>query len=1161
MKKRFLTFLLSFVIIFTSVNMEAFASETVEQVFMQETEGESWKLDEEDLTNDELFDGYVEALMYGGSAVTWGYRNHLTGINLNAFNQLKTLIAQTAKGELASTAYTLTAADLGLEKTTFTAEDLGIDSIVIDQGSYYELNPEVWTAIDAKVGLNLSEILTSLLGACPYELYWFDKVAGVQISPYSITVTEATVTLTSDFVFYFSVEQDYTAGEYLVDTSHVNEAKQAINNAYDIVGKYSSVSDLEKLHGYRKEICELVSYNYQAAAGGVSYGNPWQLIYVFDKNENTNVVCEGYAKAFQYLCDLTEFDNADINCISVSGDMDGGTGAGPHMWNVVTMDDGKNYMVDVTNCDEGTIGADTLLFLAGYASGTLEGGYLYDCDGSQIAYLYDQATLDTYYDSELTMSSLGYGEHVHQWNAAYTVDKPATCTEAGQQSIHCATCGEKKDITVIPQLAHTYGDWVVVNSATESAAGLKKKVCTCGAEVTEVIPQLQHVHQWNTAYTVDKPATCTEAGQQSIHCTTCGEKKDITVIPQLAHTYGDWVVVNPATESAAGLKKKVCTCGAEITEEIPVLKHEHVWNTDFTVDKVATLTVDGEMSKHCATCDEKTEITKINKVSTLKLSYTSTTYNGKTKKPVVTVTDSSGNTLTEGTDYKLTYQSGRKGVGKYSVKVTLQGKYDGSKLLYFTIKPQKTTISTAAPGGCAFTVNWKAVTEEVSGYELQYATNSSFKNAEKVEMTSPTSVLKRVTDVNAGEKYYVRVRTYKEVNGTKIYSSWSSVVNVVPNLASTSLISLKAGGRSFTATWKNISDDVTGYEVQYSTKNTFADETTVVVSKASTVSKKITKLNAATKYFVRVRVFKNVDGETMYSTWSAVKTVIPNSVSTQITDISAGARSFKVEWKKVSSQVDGYEVQYARKKSFSDAKTITGLGKGDINAKVEKLNAGNKYYVRVRTYKSDGSTKYYSVWSSVKTVRPLPMSTTFTSVTAGGRSIKLKWKNTSSQVTGYQIQYDTSMLFKNPKSVNVKGASTVSKEIKSLTAGKKYYVRIRSYRTVDDVTTYSAWTIGKAVTPNPVATTLKSVTAGSKKMTVKWSKVSSQVTGYEIQYSTSSSFSSPTKVKASGASTVSKSITGLKKGKKYYVRIRTYRTVSGKTYYSTWSAKKAVTVK
>ncbi|MGN0521821.1 MAG: fibronectin type III domain-containing protein, partial [Eubacterium sp.] len=80
-------------------------------------------------------------------------------------------------------------------------------------------------------------------------------------------------------------------------------------------------------------------------------------------------------------------------------------------------------------------------------------------------------------------------------------------------------------------------------------------------------------------------------------------------------------------------------------------------------------------------------------------------------------------------------------------------------------------------------------------------------------------------------------------------------------------------------------------------------------------------------------------------------------------------------------------------------------------------------------------------------------------------------------------------------------------------------------------------------------------------ITVKWKKAT--CTGYQIQYSTSSKFTSGTTktVTVSKSSTVSKTISKLKSNKKYYVRIRAYKTVNGTKYYGTWSKAKSVTTK
>jgi septal ring-binding cell division protein DamX len=90
---------------------------------------------------------------------------------------------------------------------------------------------------------------------------------------------------------------------------------------------------------------------------------------------------------------------------------------------------------------------------------------------------------------------------------------------------------------------------------------------------------------------------------------------------------------------------------------------------------------------------------------------------------------------------------------------------------------------------------------------------------------------------------------------------------------------------------------------------------------------------------------------------------------------------------------------------------------------------------------------------------------------------------------------------------------------------------------------------------------IKSLTnSASKKMTVKWAK-NAKANGYQIQYSLKSNFSGAKKWDSKKNSIVSKVFGSLTKGKKYYVRMRTYKKVGSKYYYSTWSATKTVVIK
>lgn len=93
---------------------------------------------------------------------------------------------------------------------------------------------------------------------------------------------------------------------------------------------------------------------------------------------------------------------------------------------------------------------------------------------------------------------------------------------------------------------------------------------------------------------------------------------------------------------------------------------------------------------------------------------------------------------------------------------------------------------------------------------------------------------------------------------------------------------------------------------------------------------------------------------------------------------------------------------------------------------------------------------------------------------------------------------------------------------------------------------------------NPKGTSLKKLTAGKKSFTVKWKKQASQTTGYQIQYGLKKNFKGAKTYTVKKNKTVKAKIKKLKGKKKYYVRIRTYKTVKGKKYYSSWSKAKTV---
>lgn len=364
------------------------------------------------VTNEELFAAYAQRefdAALGIEAPSFYRTSVLTDNTMEKklYDALKTKLADIAAGTVTSTEINVQA------NTTFTKTELGVTGEFLS-GEY--LTNETAEAIGSKLNL----VYTCLLTDCPYELYWHDKtssvvngepVGGVRTS-FGCSISGDNLTVTT-VTYYFYVAKDYsysgTIGTFTTDSAKTGATTSAVTNAEAIVTANASKSDLEKLEAYKNEICDLVSYDQGAATNtNTPYGDPWQLISVFDKVTTTNVVCEGYAKAFQYLCDLSAF-SGDIECHTVTGTMAGGTGAGAHMWNVITMDDEKNYLVDVTNCDTDTIGTPDKLFMAYTAnSANANQTHTFTIGSDNVVFTYDAGMSGLFCNGYLALATTAY---------------------------------------------------------------------------------------------------------------------------------------------------------------------------------------------------------------------------------------------------------------------------------------------------------------------------------------------------------------------------------------------------------------------------------------------------------------------------------------------------------------------------------------------------------------------------------------------------------------------------------------------------------------------------------------------------------------------------------------------------------------------------------
>lgn len=405
----------------------------------------------------------------------------------------------------------------------------------------------------------------------------------------------------------------------------------------------------------------------------------------------------------------------------------------------------------------------------------------------------------------------------HTWESEYTVTKEPTCTDSGLAVIKCEYCDEERNPYVIPPLGHCYNESVVNKEANCTEDGLVTRVCkNCGNVEEREVNSLGHL--WSSEKQVIKEPTCQETGLKAYTCLYCKAVSEEEIIPKSDHNFSILVkdeCVEPTCDSQGLYVYKCADCDAKTTKVIASLGHD--WNTEPTVDIVATCQSEGKSSIHCKRCDktkdEKTipktahnfanekvikqatlsqDGTKsltckncgfvqnkaIPKIATAKLSATSYTYDGKAKKPTITVADSNGTKLAENISYTVTGSRQGTKVNEYTVTLTFKGSYSGTKDLTYKIIPKGNAItSLTSTAKNQITVKWSKQATETTGYVLYYATKEDLSDRKYVVIKNTSTLSQTVTGLTSNKKYYVAVRTIKDItsNGktTRIYSTVS----------------------------------------------------------------------------------------------------------------------------------------------------------------------------------------------------------------------------------------------------------------------------------------------------------------------------------------------------------------------------------------------------
>lgn len=246
--------------------------------------------------------------------------------------------------------------------------------------------------------------------------------------------------------------------------------------------------------------------------------------------------------------------------------------------------------------------------------------------------------------------------------------------------------------------------------------------------------------------------------------------------------------------------------------------------------------------------------------------------------------------------------------------------------------------------------------------------------------------------------------------------------------------------------------------------------------------------------------------------------------------------------KKVSINVKGAKGKLTFKSSNKNIATVSNTG-------VVTGKAGGKVTI---TVSAAATSTYNKSANKTVTIKVRPGAPTSISAVSISKGMKVSWKRVAG-AHGYYV-FRNGVVIKKVQS----GKTTSIKDLKANRNGAKYVYKVKAYNKISGQS--ANYKVVTAYRLNRTSFT-SLASRRSNRISAKWRK-NPKCTGYQINCSTSSNFKQNKKlVSVKGRATLGKTITGLKRGKTYYVRVRAFKRVKGKNYYSAWSTVKKVRVK
>ena len=362
-----------------------------------------------------------------------------------------------------------------------------------------------------------------------------------------------------------------------------------------------------------------------------------------------------------------------------------------------------------------------------------------------------------------------------------------------------------------------------------------------------------------------------------------------------------------------------------------------------------------------------------------------------------------------------------------------------SEVTVSSVDYQSVTLAWEEADGADGCQVWRS-TQKDGGYSLA------------AEIKSGTSY---VDQLPLGTTYYFKIRMFRETDGHTVYSAYSDAVTAKPQMRQPALSGKSGGYNKVDLSWQKI-EGAQGYRIYrsksknsgYSAIRNLTNPNTTSYSNVYLSGKETLKTGQT--YYYKMRAFCTVGNVTVYSEYSEPVAVAPALEMPELTGKSWSYQKAALSWNKIPG-VSGYRIYRSTKETsgFSAIRNLTNAN--TLSYTNSGLVTGKTYYYKMRAFRNEDGKTYYSAYSKVVEVKPVPNRVQISGVQApSAGKMKISWARISG-ADGYRVYRaeSSSGTYTYVRTLNGNSNVTYTDTIKKI-KGKKYYYKVRAFRKTSD---------------------------------------------------------------------------------------------------------------